>query len=102
MPARFLVIWETPSDEEAFNRHYQEVHIPLAKGLPGLRSYTLGRNPSPIRGEACYLVGELEFDDMEALKAAFASEQGTANAADVSTLSELAPVRSMIYEVIET
>jgi hypothetical protein len=28
--ARFIVLWGAPDDPEAFNRHYQEVHIPLA------------------------------------------------------------------------
>lgn len=27
-PARFLVFWEQPTDAEAFDRHYREVHIP--------------------------------------------------------------------------
>jgi uncharacterized protein (TIGR02118 family) len=39
--ARFVVLYDTPSDIEAFERHYREVHIPLAKHLPGLRRYTV-------------------------------------------------------------
>jgi uncharacterized protein (TIGR02118 family) len=35
--ARFIVLWGTPQDPEAFNRHYHEVHIPLTRQLPGLR-----------------------------------------------------------------
>jgi uncharacterized protein (TIGR02118 family) len=35
--ARFLVMWETPNNPEAFDRHFEEVHIPLARKLPGLR-----------------------------------------------------------------
>ena len=40
-PARFLVFWEQPTDPEAFERHYREVHIPLARKIPGLRSYAI-------------------------------------------------------------
>jgi uncharacterized protein (TIGR02118 family) len=36
---RFLVLYDQPEDPEAFDRHYREVHIPLAKKLPGLRRY---------------------------------------------------------------
>ena len=31
---RFIVLWKnTPTDVDAFDRHYREVHIPLAKKL---------------------------------------------------------------------
>ena len=38
--ARFVVMFDTPSDVDAFEHHYTEVHIPLAKQYPGLRRYT--------------------------------------------------------------
>jgi uncharacterized protein (TIGR02118 family) len=34
---RFVVLYDAPSDVDAFERHYTEVHIPLAKQYPGLR-----------------------------------------------------------------
>ena len=37
MTVRFLALYETPADPEAFDRHYREVHIPLGRRLPGLR-----------------------------------------------------------------
>jgi len=46
---RFLVVYETPADPAGFNRHYQEVHVPLAKQLPGLRRCTLSRACTPVR-----------------------------------------------------
>ena len=39
MTVRFLALYETPTEPEAFDRHYREVHIPLARQLPGLRRY---------------------------------------------------------------
>ncbi|HET7056309.1 MAG TPA: EthD family reductase [Thermomicrobiales bacterium] len=99
--ARFLVIWDTPKDPEAFDRHYREIHIPLANRLAGLRSYTVGRNLVAVRGgDPPYIVGELEWDDIASLRAAFASPEGQATAADVNELSANASVRSMIYEVL--
>ena len=41
----------TPTDVNAFERHYREVHIPLARKLAGLRRYTLSRSASVVRGE---------------------------------------------------
>lgn len=88
----------------AFEQHYHEVHIPLAKKLPGLRRYTLSRNAAQIRGgDPYYLVAELDWDSMEDLKEAFQSPQGRATAEDVSkNLEKLNPgVHSMIYELEE-
>jgi uncharacterized protein (TIGR02118 family) len=97
MTARFLAVYETPADPAQFDRHYREVHIPLGMRLPGLRRYTVSRDVAAVRGEACYLVAELEWDTMDDLRAAFASPEGRATAADAARLQELAPVRSMVY-----
>jgi uncharacterized protein (TIGR02118 family) len=99
---RFLVVYETPSDPVAFDLHYRQVHVPLAKKLPGLRRYTVSRDATAVRGgEPFYLVAELDWDDMDALRAAFASPEGQATARDVAELAPDGGVRSMIYEVEE-
>ncbi len=96
---RFLVAYEVPNDPAAFDLHYREVHIPLAKKLPGLRRYTVSRNATAVRGgEPFYLVAELDWDDGDALRAAFASPEGQATARDVAELATDG-VRSMIFEV---
>jgi uncharacterized protein (TIGR02118 family) len=98
MTARFLALYETPSDPETFDRHYREIHIPLGRQLPGLRQYTVGRDVTAVRGgPPYYLVAQLEWDTMDELRAAFASPEGRATAADAARLQELAPVHSMIF-----
>jgi len=99
MTVRFLALYETPTDPEAFDRHYREVHIPLGRRLPGLRRYAVGRDVVAVRSAPYYLVAELEWDTMEELRAAFASPEGRATAADAARLQELAPVRSMTFTV---
>ena len=32
--ARFVVMYDTPSDVDAFERHYNDVHIPLSGPAP--------------------------------------------------------------------
>lgn len=97
--ARFLVLYTTPSDPDAFDRHYQQVHLPLAKHLPGLRRYSLSREVTLIRGaEPYYLIAQLEWDDLAALRAAFASPEGRATAEDMTHLTALSTVSSMIYQ----
>ena len=72
--ARFVVMYDTPSDVDAFERHYNDVHIPLAKQYPGLRRYTRSHQPAVVIGEPCYMVVMLDWDDMAALEAALGSE----------------------------
>lgn len=96
------MLYNTPEDPAAFERHYREVHIPLAKQLPGLRRYTIGRHAKLIRAdEPYYLIAELEWDNMDALQKAFQSPQGQATSQDVANLASNAGVRSMVYEVEE-
>lgn len=83
---RFIVLWRnTPTDVNAFERHY--VHIPLARKLAGLRRYTLSCNASVVRGEEPhYRIAELDWDDMASLRRAFESPEGRAVSEDVAKL----------------
>lgn len=77
--------------------------IPLGRRLPGLRRYTVSRDVAAVRGEAAYyLVAELERDTIDDLRAAFASPEGRATAADATRLQELAPVRSTVFTVVDS
>lgn len=101
---KFLVLWNTPQDPEAFERHYRDVQIPLIKQLPGLRRYTIGHHATAVRGEEPYYwIAELEWDSMEALQQAFQSPQGQATAQDATNLSRASSTRfrGMVYEVEE-
>ncbi|GMK39713.1 hypothetical protein PCCS19_27680 [Paenibacillus sp. CCS19] len=100
---RFLVLYTEPNDIEAFEHYYREVHIPLAKKLPGLRRYSISRNTTPIRGGITYyLVAELQWDSMEDIKKAFQSPEGKVSAEDAANLEKLSPgMHSMIYELEE-
>jgi uncharacterized protein (TIGR02118 family) len=82
--ARMVVIYKTPKDPAAFDKHYFEVHIPLAKQLPGLRKYEVSRGPivAPAGGPGFHLVATLHFDSLAAIQAAFATPEGRASGAD--------------------
>ena len=97
MTAQFLAVYETPADPPAFDRHYREVHVPLAGKLPGLRRFDLSRDVSGVRGSPYHLIAQLEWDTIEDLRAAFASPAGQATAADAARLAEMAVVRSMVF-----
>lgn len=82
--ARMVVIYKIPNDSAAFDKHYFEVHVPLAKKLPGLRKYELSRGPimTPAGGPPFHMVATLHFDSLTAVQAAFATPEGRACAAD--------------------
>lgn len=75
-----------PSVEEAEN-HYLGYHVPLAKRLPGLRQYVVGR----VAGFGQSVAGRfrsafLAFDSPEALRAAYRSDVGRELRADEKRL----------------
>ncbi len=82
--AKLVAIYKTPDDVEAFEKHYFETHIPLAKKMPGFRKYEVSERPiSVVAGpDDVFLIGTVYFDDLEALQKAFASPEGRVCAAD--------------------
>jgi hypothetical protein len=58
--ARFVVMYDTPSDVEAFERHYNDVHIPLAKRYPGLQPAAADGRQHGV--QAADLLAEFEGD----------------------------------------
>jgi len=64
--------------------------MPLAKILPGLRSFEVssGAIGTPAGPSSLHLIATLTFDSMEAIGAAFASKEGQATVADVANFAQ--------------
>jgi uncharacterized protein (TIGR02118 family) len=79
-----VVIYRVPKDPAAFDAHYFDVHVPLAKRLPGLQRYEISKRPiaTPAGDPEPYLVATLVFDSFDALRKAFGTPEGRACAAD--------------------
>lgn len=88
--ASLVVIYGKPADPAAFDAYYHEHHVPLAKAMPGLRSYTVSRGAvmTPAGPADAHLIATLQFDDMSAMTAALASTEGQAAADDVQTFAD--------------
>lgn len=72
-------------DPEAFDKYYEEVHLPLAKKMKGLKKWTIGKvlgtpgdKPAPY-----YYVADLYAESREAMETILASPEGQAAVADV-------------------
>ena len=77
MTAKIIVLFGKPADPKLFDKQYWEDHIPMAKQMPGLLKYSVHKVLAPPKGEpAFYQIVELEFDNMQSLKNATASQAG--------------------------
>lgn len=83
--ASVLALYKKPADAAAFDAYYKDHHAPLAKTLPGLQSYTLGRGGEK---DPYYLVAILTFASLDALKAALASPVGANVVADLKNFAQ--------------
>jgi len=83
--AKVYALYKIPADAAAFERYYFDRHVPLAKTIPGLRSYEVTRGPiAAMGGPAPYhLIATLTFDSRAAIDAALASSQRQAVAGDL-------------------
>ena len=97
---RMFVVYRTPEDPAAFDKHYFNVHIALSKGLPGLLSYEVSEGAAITMGSAsdAYRVAILTFQSMETLKAAFESKLGRACAADRQLMSPDEKVQMFLFD----
>ena len=87
--AKLFAIYQQPSDTAAFDDYYFKKHVPLAKTIPGLRSYEVTRGDvMGMTGKhRVYLVAILEFDSVAAISAGMSSAQGQAAAADLANFA---------------
>ena len=82
---RLLVLYGHPTDPAAFDRYYEEAHIPIAKRMKGLIKWTIGKvqgtpgdEPPPY-----YYVADLYMESREEFERLLASPEGQAAVADV-------------------
>ena len=82
--AQMIVIYRALKNPAAFERHYFQVHAPLCRQLPGLKSFETSRGPiiSLYGAVEAHLVSTLRFDSLSDINAAFTSLCGRACAAD--------------------
>jgi uncharacterized protein (TIGR02118 family) len=85
---KLVALYKKPADVNAFERHYREIHAPLARKMPGLKRMEVCRFTGSPGGEAkFYLMAEMYFEDMGALKAALGSPEGKAAGKDVMSFA---------------
>lgn len=87
---KVIALYKKPEDAAAFDKHYREIHTPLAMKMPGLRKIEVAKctGTIPPGGEPPYYqVAEMWFDDAAAAMAAFSSPEGRAAGKDVMSFA---------------
>jgi uncharacterized protein (TIGR02118 family) len=98
---KLVAVYRKPEDPAAFDKHYFETHLPLAKKMPGLIRTELEKglgSPMPDL-EPPHLAAHMYFRDMDALKAALASPEGKAAGKDLMSFAAKY-VRMFFTEVV--
>jgi uncharacterized protein (TIGR02118 family) len=97
--AKLVALYKKPADAAAFDAYYFGTHVPLAKKVPGLRSYEVSAGPvATPQGDSTYhLVAILRFDSVEALQRGFDSSEGQKAAGDLANFAQ-AGVELLIFE----
>jgi uncharacterized protein (TIGR02118 family) len=100
---QMTVIYKIPEDVDFFEKHYFEIHIPLAKKLPGLIKYEIndGQIMSTTGHTETHRIANLYFNSMEEMKKAFQSEIGQQCAADRKILASDNEVQIYLYNTKE-
>jgi len=99
--AHMIVIYKTPRNPAAFDQHYFEVHVPLARRLPGLRRFETNVGPiiSLSGASEVHSVSTLQFGSLADINAAFMSECGRACAADrLQLVSHASDVQMFLFD----
>jgi uncharacterized protein (TIGR02118 family) len=85
MTTKLIALYRRPDDLEAFMTHYQQVHMPLVRQIPGLIEAKISRvDKALIGGEPDYvLIAEMVFADRPDFDAAMASPENRAAGKDL-------------------
>ena len=88
--AKLIVLYRKPANPDEFNDYYFNIHVPIAKQIPGITAYEVSEGPvaTPQGDSSWHLVATLGFATMDALQAAFASPEGQRAAADLANFAD--------------
>ncbi|MEE8170262.1 MAG: EthD family reductase [Phycisphaerae bacterium] len=86
---KLVAMYKQPKDPAAFDRHYREVHLPLARKMPGVKRIELSRfTGTPVGSDApFYFMAEIYFDNADAARAALGSPEGKAAGKDIMSVA---------------
>lgn len=86
---KLIAIYKIPNDIDAFEKHYNEVHAPLAAKVPGLKELRINKITGTPRGASdLHLIAEMVFENKEAFKTAMKSDENMAAGKDLMSFAK--------------
>lgn len=85
---KLVAFFKQPENVEEFDKHYESMHAPLMRKVPGLERMIVGRGLRSFGADSpFYLIAEMHFADRDAFKSAMASEENKAAGKDLMSFA---------------
>ena len=85
---KLIALYTKPTDHVKFDEHFDKVHIPLVRQVPGLRKLEVTRITGAPIGESKYhVMAELYFDTRDAMDRAVGTREGKAVLRDLMSFA---------------
>ena len=86
---KLIALYQTPENPDEFWAHYNDVHLPLVRKVPGLAKLVVSRvTANAMGGEApFFMIVEMAFPDRATFDAAMASPENRAAGRDLMSFA---------------
>lgn len=88
MTCKLIALYRRPQNEDAFLKHYHEVHMPLVQAVPGLEKTVVNRVTGAVGESDLFMIAELHFPDRDTFTSAMRSEANQAAGKDLATFAK--------------
>ncbi len=86
---KLIAIYKIPNDIDAFDKHYNEIHAPLAAKVPGLVELRVNKiHGTPAGASNLHIIAEMVFNNKEDFKTAMKSEENAAAGKDLMSFAK--------------
>ncbi len=86
---KMIALFKRPTDVDSFLDHYENVHLPLIRKMPGLLKLELHRMYDVRGGEPDpFLMAEMYFESRESMLTSMKSPEGRAGGKDLQTFAK--------------
>ncbi|HUI29572.1 MAG TPA: EthD family reductase [Candidatus Acidoferrales bacterium] len=97
---KLVALFKKPPNANSFEEHYQNVHIPLIKVMPGIKKIELSKiTGAPMSQSQFYRMAEMYFENQQALNASMMSSEGITAAKDLMSFAK--DVVQMFFAEVE-
>ena len=99
---KYVALYRAPADTAEFDEHYFGTHVPIVNATPGLVRAEIAKVTRMMVGEpAYYVMAELYFESVDAMKAAFKTEPWQASGENLKSWGGMDLVTMFTAQVVD-